>query len=134
MSSRNGHHRPGGRGRVSSRQRGGRPALGGGFAAVDITDVVIGTNPGCDDPRHRLDGLRVHPDADSGRVKKPPRKKYRRLIGPVELPKSDAELLREAARSAARSGVVGGTAVKGGKSEIIGSISDVPLTATNRRD
>ena len=66
-------------------------------------------------------------------MKKPPRKKIRRAVGPVELPKTDSELMREAMREARRSGVVGGTAVKGGKSEIIGSISDVPLTATNRR-
>lgn len=43
-----------GRGRAHSRQRGGRPAPGAG-SCVDITDVVIGTNPGCDDPRHRLE-------------------------------------------------------------------------------
>lgn len=40
--------------------------------------------------------------------RKPPRKAHRRLIGPVELPMTDAELLRDARRLAARQrGLVG---------------------------
>jgi hypothetical protein len=44
---------------------------------------------------------------------KPKRQRYRRLVGPVELPKSDAELLAEAAREAEqakRRGLVTGSA------------------------
>lgn len=40
--------------------------------------------------------------------RKPPRKKIRRAVGPVELPMSDHELLRDARRSVPEKSVVGG--------------------------
>lgn len=39
--------------------------------------------------------------------RKPPRQKIRRAVGPVELPKSDADFLADAMRAAVRAGVVG---------------------------
>ncbi len=39
--------------------------------------------------------------------KKPKRQKYRRLVGPVELPMTDAQFLRDAARQTAGQRIVG---------------------------